>query len=204
MSGWYRAAGLSEYQARRPTVRNPPMSATNGAAPRRWRSRRMEAACRTRPLYFQKMRKVLAMDVYGNLVVIELKRHQTPREVVAQVLDYGSWIRHVNTEEIAATFIDYQRRFFSDDTPVGIDEALRGRFDSVPEELNKSHRLVIVAGELDPPTERIVAYLQEEHGVDLNVEVEPIIWTGSGRSYVRIPALLPVIRSPLPVNPSFH
>ena len=35
-------------------------------------------------------------------------------------------------------------------------------------------------------------------------EVEPIIWTGSGRSYVRIPALLPVIRSPLPVNPSFH
>ena len=58
MSGWYRAAGLSEYQARRPTVRNPPMSSTNGAAPRRWRSRRMEAACRTRPLYFQKMRKV--------------------------------------------------------------------------------------------------------------------------------------------------
>ena len=58
MSEWYRAAGLSEYQARRPTVRNPPMSATNGAAPRRWRSRRMETACRTRPLYFQKMRKV--------------------------------------------------------------------------------------------------------------------------------------------------
>ena len=40
--------------------------------------------------------------------------------------------------------------------------------------------------------------------VDNDTEVEPIIWTGSGRSYVRIPALLPVIRSPLPVNPSFH
>ena len=64
MSGWYRAAGLSEYQARRPTVRNPPMSATNGAAPRRWRSRRMEAACRTRPLYFQKMRKVQLRVIY--------------------------------------------------------------------------------------------------------------------------------------------
>ena len=75
MSGWYRAAGLSEYQARRPTVRNPPMSATNGAAPRRWRSRRMEAACRTRPLYFQKMRKVQLRVVARRRVPLH---HQRP------------------------------------------------------------------------------------------------------------------------------
>ena len=44
----------------------------------------------------------------------------------------------------------------------------------------------------------------EQEAQLFKIEVEPIIWTGSGRSYVRIPALLPVIRSPLPVNPSFH
>ena len=33
---------------------------------------------------------ILAIDADGNLVVIELKRSRTPREVVAQTLDYGS------------------------------------------------------------------------------------------------------------------
>ena len=112
---------------------------------------------------------VLAIDADGNLIVIELKRARTPREVVAQILDYGSWIRRMKTEEIANTFIDYQQRFLSEPTPKGINDALRERFNGVPEELNTSHRLVIVAGELDPSTERIVLYLSETYGVDIGV-----------------------------------
>ena len=49
---------------------------------------------------------VLAIDGDGNLAVIELKRNRTPREVVAQILDYGLWVRHLTTEEIAQTAID--------------------------------------------------------------------------------------------------
>jgi hypothetical protein len=30
--------------------------------------------------------------VEGRIHVIELKRDRTPREVVAQILDYGSWV----------------------------------------------------------------------------------------------------------------
>ncbi len=112
---------------------------------------------------------VLAMDADGNLVVIELKRARTPREVVAQVLDYGSWVRHLTSEEIAETFIDYQRRYSSETTATGINAAIHERFDSVPEELNSTHRLVIVAETVNPSTERIVAYLREDYGVDLNV-----------------------------------
>ena len=112
---------------------------------------------------------ILAIDSVGNLAVIELKRDQTPRDTVAQALDYASWVRGMTSDEIANTFIDYQRRFPDESEPYGIDDALRKRFDSVPEELNKSHRMVIVAGELDPSTERIVTYLQEEYGVDINV-----------------------------------
>ena len=44
---------------------------------------------------------ILAVDAVGNLVVIELKRDRTPRDVVAQALDYGSWVRNITTEEIA-------------------------------------------------------------------------------------------------------
>src|SRR4051794_36614048 len=33
---------------------------------------------------------LLAIDAEGNLHVLELKRDRTPRDVIAQVLDYGS------------------------------------------------------------------------------------------------------------------
>lgn len=39
------------------------------------------------PTNFGKFIDLLAMDADGKLVVIELKRDQTPREVVAQFLD---------------------------------------------------------------------------------------------------------------------
>ena len=111
----------------------------------------------------------LAIDADGNLIVIELKRARTPREIVAQILDYGSWIHHKKSEEIAEIFIDYQRRYLNETTPKGINDALQGRFNGIPDELNASHRLVIVAEVLDPSTERIVLYLQEAYGVDINV-----------------------------------
>ena len=41
---------------------------------------------------------LLAVDAEGRLVVLELKRNQTPREVVAQLLDYGTWVRDLDRE----------------------------------------------------------------------------------------------------------
>lgn len=38
----------------------------------------------------------------------------------------------------------------------------------MPEELNGDHELIIVAGSLDPSTERIVTYLAEHHDVNIN------------------------------------
>ena len=37
----------------------------------------------------------------GSLVLIELKRNRTPRQVVAQALDYTSWNERLWTEDIA-------------------------------------------------------------------------------------------------------
>ena len=111
---------------------------------------------------------ILAIDENGDLAVIELKRDRTPRDVVAQVLDYGSWVRYLNEEEIAETFIDYQSEFLKVATPKSIDDAFRERFGNVLDSFNTSHRLIIVAGNLDPSTERIVTYLMEEYGVEIN------------------------------------
>ena len=111
---------------------------------------------------------VLAIDAAGNLAVIELKRNRTPRDIVAQVLDYGSWVRGLAADEIAERFIDYQVRFIKTGSPRSIDEAFRERFGAVPDSLNSSHQLIIVASSLDPSTERIVNYLMGEHRVEIN------------------------------------
>ena len=112
---------------------------------------------------------ILAIDAEGNLIAIELKRSRTPRDVVAQTLDYGSCIRRMTSEEIADIYIDYQQRFLKEAAPKGINEALNERFNAVPDELNESHRLIIVAEDLDPSSERIVLYLREEYGLDIGV-----------------------------------
>lgn len=122
------------------------------------------------PTDYGKFIDLLAMDGDGKLVVIELKRDRTPREVVAQLLDYGSWVRQLGDEDIAGIFDAYLRKYNSQNAGVSLDEAFCQRFSvtDMPETLNEGHELVVVAGELDDSTERIVNYLSDEYGAAIN------------------------------------
>lgn len=105
---------------------------------------------------------LLGMDSEGNLVVVELKRDRTPREVVAQVLDYASWVERLSFEQVGAIWADGH-------PGVSLETAFAETFGgSLPESVNQSHELVIVCAELDSATERILGYLVETHGVPIN------------------------------------
>ncbi|NDY93379.1 endonuclease NucS domain-containing protein [Ideonella livida] len=97
---------------------------------------------------------LLAIAPDASLVLIELKRDRTPREIVAQALDYASWVEQLTPERVAQI---YQR--FSGGK--SLDAAFQARFgvELDEETLNQSHQIVIVAAELDPSTERIIGYL---------------------------------------------
>jgi hypothetical protein len=104
---------------------------------------------------------ILCIDGDGDLVVIELKRDKTPREVTAQGLDYASWVVGLSNERLTSLASEY---LGSD-----LETEFNRKFESdLPEILNGSHRIVIVASELDESTERIIRYLSDEHGVDIN------------------------------------
>lgn len=105
---------------------------------------------------------LLAIDGDGMLHILELKRDKTPREVVAQALDYGSWVEGLDHGEVLAIFEAYR-------PGVPFEQAFSTRFGtSPPEELNAGHRMTIVASEVDPATARIVEYLAK-YDVPLNV-----------------------------------
>ncbi|BAZ94609.1 nuclease [Thiohalobacter thiocyanaticus] len=97
---------------------------------------------------------LLAIAPDSSLVLIELKRNRTPREVIAQSLDYASWVEQLTTDRIAQI---YQR--FSNGGKLEEDFQHHFGADLDEENLNQSHQIIIVAAELDPATERIIGYL---------------------------------------------
>ncbi len=105
---------------------------------------------------------LLAMDREGELVIIELKRDKTPRDVVAQTLDYASWAVNLSLKEIAEIYSDKHN---GQKFEVGYSDT----FDaSPPESLSGTHRMIVVASELDASTERIINYLSSSFGVPIN------------------------------------
>ena len=126
---------------------------------------------------------VLCMDSAGSLVVLELKRDKTPRTVVAQILEYASWVYNLKPERIQQIYTAYQVGVANTVAPRGVNDALRQRFGNEPAELNASHRLVIVASEIDPAIEMVVEYLDEVYGLKIEVALFRA-FQDSGRQYV--------------------
>jgi hypothetical protein len=106
---------------------------------------------------------LLALDVTGAVIVLELKRDKTDREVVSQVLDYASWVSELEYADLATIYSRYQK------SEQSLEDAFQAYFGvSIPDEVNSSHEMVIAAAELHPESERVVRYLQSNYGVPVN------------------------------------
>ncbi|MCW2306712.1 endonuclease NucS domain-containing protein [Rhodobium gokarnense] len=119
---------------------------------------------------------LLAIAPDGALVLVELKRDRTPREVVAQALDYASWMEEgLDANDVAGIYARFRpERSLSAD--------FLSRFGRPLDEdtLNESHQVVIVAATLDASSERIVNYLNDR-GVAINVLFFQVFDHGDGQ-----------------------
>lgn len=105
---------------------------------------------------------LLAVDDEGRLHVLKLKRNRTARDVVAQVLDYGFWVVGLADPQVRDLYAAYRPGH-------ALEQAWSEVFGgNPPDELNTQHRLTVVAGDVDPATERIVGYLA---GLDVPLNV---------------------------------
>ena len=111
---------------------------------------------------------LLALDADGSVIIIELKRDKTPRDVVAQALDYASWVVKLPPEKLATIYRECVLRYeLQQDS---LDQAFQTRFGTplTDVSLNSSHQMVVVASELDEGTERIINYLNDYANVPIN------------------------------------
>ncbi len=105
---------------------------------------------------------LLGIDRQGDIIILELKRDKTPREIVAQVLDYASWVNNLDESVIGKISNEFLGKELSKAFEEWFDEPL-------PESINSNHKMVIVASNLDDSSERIIQYLSTEHGLNINV-----------------------------------
>jgi hypothetical protein len=139
---------------------------------------------------------LVAIAPDASLVLIELKRDRTPREVVAQALDYAGWVEKLKPEDVVAMYSrfapskdfmgDFQKRFGEP-----LDE----------ESLNQSHQIIIVASSLDDKTERIVSYLSG-HDIPINVLFFQVFTHGADQLISRAWLLDPVATQVNAATPS--
>lgn len=116
---------------------------------------------------------ILGVDERGDTVVVELKRGRTPRDVVAQALEYAGEIRNVDYEYLDERYREFLReeQGYTDpsETP-SLREAHREYFDleeSLSErEFNDNQRLVVVGTDFGDVVLNMADFLRE-NGIDV-------------------------------------
>ncbi len=106
---------------------------------------------------------LLGIDEHGNTVVIELKRDKTPRETLAQLIEYASFIDNLDYEQLNEIFqnyygeevelTDYHQQYFANDSNLNIS-------------WNKNIKLVIVAQDITKEIKQTSMFLRKK-GIDV-------------------------------------
>ena len=113
---------------------------------------------------------LLCMDQDGDLIVVELKKDLTPREVTAQAIDYASSVSVFTPAIVADLYLEYAKAYLHREE--SLDEAFRQKYGiSLDEEIinQQNVKMVIVAASMDSSTERIITYLRGTYMVDINI-----------------------------------
>ena len=120
---------------------------------------------------------LLGVDREGNVVVVELKRDRTPRDVIAQALEYAAFAAYLNVDKLEGILGEYRP-----DEPLGLAERHREYFgQSEAIAFNKDQRIVIIGQQVTPEI-RQTAFFLGAKGVQVTcVEFSFFQAAGGGR-----------------------
>lgn len=127
---------------------------------------------------------LLGIDDGGQLVLIENKRDRTPREVLAQSIDYAAFLATLTFDEVLNVYQSYMAK--SGDGDADLVEAYEDHFGEPLETLTATPRMIIVASRLDDSTERMIDFLVEHFNVPVNAALfQPFAGGFLGRTWLR-------------------
>lgn len=106
---------------------------------------------------------LLGVDQFGNTVVIELKRAKTPRETLAQLIEYASFIDNLDYDQLNDIYQNYSGEDAS------LEDYHQEYYKSEREEKlswNKNSKLIIVASNITTEIKQTSMYLRKK-GLDV-------------------------------------
>lgn len=118
---------------------------------------------------------LLGIDKSGNTVIIELKRDELPREVLAQAIDYASDVSGWTVERLSEVCAAYLKK--------PLELAFNEAFPDVDAEtlnINSAQRILLVGFSIESSLERMIEWLSEQYGVNVNAIVLHYVKTRSG------------------------
>ena len=109
---------------------------------------------------------LVGLDRQGNIVIIELKRGRSPRDIVAQALEYAASIRHESYDQLEARYQE-----FTDLNEASLQTKHAAFFEREGDPLSKreyntDQRLLLVGGDFSDLSLDMSDFMRE-HGVDV-------------------------------------
>jgi hypothetical protein len=128
----------------------------------------------------------LAIDKSGNLVIIELKRGNLPRDVLAQAIDYVSDVASWDLDKINEVCLKF--------TGVLLEDYLNENFEEIDLEslnINETQRILLVGFSLDEALERMIEWLSDNYNVSINALIFKFIKTQNGDKLIARTMIIP-------------
>ena len=98
---------------------------------------------------------LLGLNQNGDTIIIEIKKEQTPRKVIGQILEYAEWINSIGSDELnKIAKIKHPTKFPS------LWEKYKSDYNEIPA-FNEHQLLFIIAEKIDPITEKLARYLRK-------------------------------------------
>ncbi|QHS17207.1 DUF4268 domain-containing protein [haloarchaeon 3A1-DGR] len=144
---------------------------------------------------------LVAVDEDGNTIILELKRGRSPRDVVAQALDYASGLRNAEYDQLADWYQEFRtQNGIETPPPEELQEAHAEYFDldeSLSErEFNQGQRLLLLADDFDDKTLAVADFLRE-HDIDVICVVHQTFKANAGPHLLTTEAVRrPIDREP--------
>ncbi|TEU19596.1 MAG: DNA repair protein MmcB-related protein [Anaerolineales bacterium] len=113
---------------------------------------------------------LLAIDKQANLVIIELKRGESGRDVEWQAIKYASYCSNFLPDEIFTYYAQYLQSD-TDEAQLSIEEFIDEELDN----LNQSQQIILVANEFHPDVVSAVLWLRD-YGIEIKcIRLRPYI-----------------------------
>lgn len=133
---------------------------------------------------------LLGIDSSGDLIIVELKKGKTPREVIAQILEYAAWGSRLDYEMLDELARSY---YINDDKMCG--KTLKQMYQDIfyPEGemdqeviFNRKQKLYIVAEKVSPVIRQVSEYLRDFYNMNLNHLEYEILRTTDGEYLISV------------------